>query len=109
MVDIKKTAGLLGGAMVGVLAAAGAAAQEMPTTDAISADVNARVGAAGISIGDAGGTINVGGSGGGSVSTGGGTATGGNMTGGDSMNIGGNEGLAIADASGGNHNVSFVS
>ena len=93
MTDIKK-AGLLGGALLGALAT-GVSAQTLPTQEGISDLVNSMMG------GNGGGTVSVGG--------GGGTVTQGSSTGGGYSNIGGDSGLAVADAGGGNHNVSFVS
>lgn len=102
--DVRK-AGLLGGTMVGSLAV-GVSAQDVPTVDDITADVGARIGET------SGGTISIGG-GGGAVTTGGssggGTISTGDITGGGDSQIGSDEGLAVADASGGNRNVSFVS
>lgn len=94
MADIKK-AGLLGAALVGGVSAA-ASAQDFMTQDEIGALVADMQ-----SGGNGGGSVTVGG--------GGGTVASGNSTGGGEMQIGGDEGLAVADASGGNHNVSFVS
>ena len=74
-----RKAGLLGGTMVGSLAV-GVSAQDVPTVDDITG----------------------GSSGGGTISTG-------DITGGGDSQIGSDEGLAVADASGGNRNVSFVS
>ena len=93
MADIKK-AGLLGAALVGGVAAT-ASAQEFMTQDEIGELVASMQG------GNGGGSVTVGG--------GGGTVASGNVTGGGDMQIGGDEGLAVADASGGNHNVAFVS
>ncbi len=97
--------GLLGGALALALfgvAATGVDAQETPTVESITAEVNAAIGAGGISVGgDGGGTVATGGtSGGGTVSTG-------DIGGGGDMQIGGDEGLAVADASGGDSNDSF--
>jgi hypothetical protein len=104
-VNDARKAGLLGGAMVGSLAM-GTSAQDLPTTEGIAADVASRIGES------SGGTISVGG-GGGTVSTGGsaggGTISTGDITGGGDSQIGSTEGLAVADASGGNSNTSFVS
>lgn len=94
MADIKK-AGLLGAALVGGVAAT-ASAQEFMTQDEIGELVASMQ-----SGGNGGGAVTVGG--------GGGTVASGNSTGGGDMQIGGDEGLAIADASGGNSNVAFVS
>lgn len=110
--DARK-AGLLGGALLGSLAV-GTSAQELPTVEGITGDVNARIGeSGGDDGGSSGGGISVGGGGGGTVSTGGssggGTVSTGDISGGGDMQIGGDEGLAVADASGGNNNVSFVS
>ncbi len=93
MADVKK-AGLLGAALVGGVAAT-ASAQEFMTQDEIGELVASMQG------GNAGGSVSVGG--------GGGTVASGDVTGGGHMQIGGDEGLAIADASGGNSNVAFVS
>jgi len=104
MNEVRK-AGLLGGALVGSLAV-GVSAQDVPTVDDITADVNARIGESsggGISVGGGGGTVSTGGS------SGGGTVSTGDIGGGGDMQIGGTEGLAVADASGGNNNISFVS
>ena len=102
--DVRK-AGLLGGTMVGSLAV-GVSAQDVPTVDGITADVGTRIGETSggtISIGGGGGTVTTGGS------SGGGTISTGDITGGGDSQIGSDEGLAVADASGGNRNVSFVS
>ena len=96
MADVKK-AGLLGAALVGGVAAS-ASAQEFMTQDEIGELVASMQ-----SGGNSGGGVSVGGGGGG------GTGAGGGSTGGGDMQIGGDEGLAVADASGGNNNVSFVS
>jgi hypothetical protein len=96
MADVKK-AGLLGAALVGGLSAA-ASAQDFMTQEEIGELVASMQ-----SGGNSGGGVSVGGGGGG------GTVASGNVTGGGDMQIGGDEGLAVADASGGNHNVSFVS
>jgi len=93
MTDIKK-AGLLGGAMVGALATGVAAQAELPTQEGITDLVNSM-------MGSAGGSVSIGG--------GGGTVSQGTSTGGGVSNIGSTEGLSVADASGGNHNVAFVS
>lgn len=93
MADVKK-AGLLGGALLGALAT-GVSAQSLPTQEGIADLVNTM-------MGDRGNSVEVG-------SSGGGTVYGGEVTGGGSSNIGSSNGLASADASGGNHNVSFVS
>ncbi len=104
MNDARKV-GLLGGALALALfgvAAPGVDAQEVPTVEGITAEVNAAIGAGGISVGgDGGGTFATGGSdGGGTVSTG-------DIAGGGDTQIGGDEGLAVADASGGDSNDSF--
>ncbi len=104
MNDARKV-GLLGGALALALvgtAAAGVAAQEVPTTEGITAQVEAAIGAGGISVGgDGGGTVATGGS------SGGGTISTGDISGGGDAQIGGDEGLAVADASGGNSNVAL--
>jgi hypothetical protein len=91
MTDIKK-AGLLSGALVGAVATS-AAAQEYPTQEGIASLVSSM-------MGNSGGSVSVGGSG---------TVASGLVTGGGDSNIGSSEGLAVADASGGNHNIAFVS
>jgi hypothetical protein len=93
MADVKK-AGLLGGALIGAVAT-GVSAQTLPTQEGIADLVNSMVGSGG-------GSVSVG-------SSGGGTSYGGDVTGGGTSNIGASNGLAAADASGGNHNLSFVS
>lgn len=80
----------LGAALVGGMTAS-ASAQEFMTQDEIGAMVAAMQ-----SGGNGGGSVNVGG--------GGGTVASGDVTGGGEMQIGGDEGLAVADASGGNFN-----
>jgi len=93
MADIKK-AGLLGAALVGGVSAA-ASAQEFLTQD----DIEARV--ADMQANSEGSSVFVGGGGGTVAGSNGGTA--------DQINIGGTTGTAIADASGGDSNVAFVS
>jgi hypothetical protein len=97
MADVKK-AGLLGAALVGGVSVA-ASAQEFMTQDEIAAMVESMQG------GNSGGSVSVGGGGGG----GGGTVASGDVTGGGDMQIGGTTGTAIADASGGDSNIAFVS
>ncbi|MFM8593828.1 MAG: hypothetical protein ACKOCK_05485 [Chloroflexota bacterium] len=92
MSEMKK-AGLLGGALVGAFASTAAMAQEMSSED-ITVMVNDMV-AEGIS--------------GMSVSAGGGFSAAGAVDVGGFSQIGSDSGVAIADASGGDHNVSFVS
>ncbi len=88
-----KKAGLLGGALVGAFASTAAMAQEMSSED-ITAMVNGMVaeGVSGIE-----------------VAAGGGVSASGGVSEGGYQQIGSTSGVAIADASGGDHNVSFVS
>ncbi|MGI9254676.1 MAG: hypothetical protein ACR2J8_13110 [Thermomicrobiales bacterium] len=93
MADIKK-AGLLGAALIGAVAV-DVSAQTLPTQEGIADLVNSMMGNAGSTVGTG--------------SSGGNTTYGGTVTGSGESNIGSSNGLASADASGGNHNVSFVS
>lgn len=103
--DNARKAGLVGGAFLGAMATGVAAQEELPTVEGIESLVASRIAEeGGISVGgSSGGTVASGGS------TGGGIVTGGGSTGGGSGQIGSSEGLAIADASGGDNNVAFVS
>ena len=93
MADVRK-AGLLGGALIGAVAT-GVSAQSVPTQESIADLVNSMMGNAGNSAESGNG--------------GGGTTYSGEVTGSGSSDVGAANGLASADASGGNHNVSFVS
>ncbi|MFT4037449.1 MAG: hypothetical protein QM692_04660 [Thermomicrobiales bacterium] len=86
--NYRKIAGVAGGAAAGAAMAGVAMAQD---------DLGASI------AGSVGSSVS------GISSSSGGTATGGVQVEHSEMHLGGDEGLAISDASGGNHNISFVS
>jgi len=85
--NYRRIAGVAGGAAAGAAMIGGALAEDL------GAKISGSVGSSVSGLGNGSG----------------GSATGGVQVEHSEMHLGGDEGLAISDASGGNHNVSFVS
>jgi hypothetical protein len=116
--NYRRFTGLFGSAAVGALAAGAGIARAQQNSGgnvdlggSIADSVNSAVSGAAPS-GNSGGSITTGGHSGDTISGGGssgGTITGSSHVEHSEMSLGDQEGVAISDASGGNHNVSFVS